>query len=79
MGALQAVALSGPETKHLAETCAGQSYFRIHWPVPGDSLGCPHWHVVEIKIWEVAQHSIIYGVSHLNVSCTPGVRGEELG
>lgn len=45
----------------------------------GDTLGCPHWHLVEIKIREFAQHSIMYQVSHLIVSCTPGVTTEKCG
>lgn len=54
--------LSGPETKYLAVMCAQQGYFRIPSPV----LVVPHWHLVEIKVLEVAQNSLIYRVSHLN-------------
>lgn len=60
--------LSGPETEYLAVMCAQQvilgytGYFRIPSPV----LVVPHWHLVEIKVLEVAQNSLIYRVSHLN-------------
>lgn len=51
---------------------------RIHWlfedAIP--SFGCPHWHLIEIKVLEIAQNSLIYKVSHLSVSCTLGMTAE---